>query len=160
MNRALWLWGILFAVWLLLSGHFEPLFIAFGLITCTVAVGVSARMGIVDRESVPVHLIGRTIAYVPWLAWEILKSNVRVARIILSPGMHVDPSIVHFRASQRTDLGRFIYANSITLTPGTVTTGVTGDDMEVHAIVQSEIDGSEENDMNRRVAALEGKGGR
>ena len=54
MNRALWLWGILFAVWLLLSWHFEPLFIFFGLFTCTVAVWVSVRMGIVDRESVPV----------------------------------------------------------------------------------------------------------
>ncbi len=157
MNRALWLWGILFAVWLLLSGHFETLFVIFGLVTCTVAVWVSVRMGIVDRESLPVHLIGRAVGYVPWLVWEVFRSNVRVARIILSPRIRVDPSIVHFRASQATDLGRFIYANSITLTPGTVTTGVTGDDMEVHAIVQSEIDGSEENDMNRRVAVLEGK---
>ena len=158
MNRALWLWGILFAVWLLLSWHFVPLFVVFGFVTCTVAVWVSVRLGVVDRESVPVHLLGRAVIYVPWLVWEVLKSNVRVARIILSPRIRVDPSIVHFRASQRTDLGRFIYANSITLTPGTVTTGVTGDDMEVHAIVQSEIDGSEENDMNRRVAALEGEG--
>ena len=59
---------------------------------------------------------------------------------------------------QKTDLGRFIYANSITLPPGTVTTGIVGDDFEVHAIVQEEIDGSEENDMNRRVAVLEGEG--
>ena len=158
MNRALWLWGILFAVWLLLSWHFVPLFVVFGFVTCTVAVWVSVRLGVVDRESVPVHLLGRAVIYVPWLVWEVFKSNVRVARIILSPRIRVDPSIGHVRASQRTDLGRFIYANSITLTPGTVTTGVTGDDMEVHAIVQSEIDGSEENDMNRRVAALEGEG--
>ena len=160
MNRAYWLWGVLFAVWLLLSGHFDPLFIVFGVLTCTVAVWVCARMGVVDRESLPVHLVGRAAGYVPWLAWEVFKSNLRVARIILAPRPRLDPSIVHFRASQRTDLGRFIYANSITLTPGTVTTGVAGDDMEVHAIVQTEIDGSEENDMNRRVAALEGEGAR
>ena len=157
LNRILWLWGILFALWLLLSNHFEPLFLAFGIVTCSLAVLVAARMGIVDRESVPVHLLLRGVPYVPWLAWEIFKSNVRVARIILSPRLRVDPSIVHFRASQRTDLGRFIYANSITLTPGTVTTGIVGDDFEVHAIVQEEIDGSEENEMNRRVAALEGR---
>ena len=132
MNRALWLWAILFAVL------------------------VAWRMGTVDAESMPVHLLGRAAMYVPWLVWEILKSNVRVARIILSPRIRVDPSIVHFRASQRTDLGRFIYANSITLTPGTVTTGIVGDDFEVHAIVHEEIDGSEENVMNRRVALLEG----
>ena len=158
MNRVLWLWGILFALWLPLSDHFEPLFLFFGVLACTIAVVVGARMGIVDRESVPVHLVWRGIRYVPWLVWEIFKSNVRVARIILAPRVRVDPSIVHFQASQKTDLGRFIYANSITLTPGTVTTGIVGDDFEVHAIVQEEIDGSEENDMNRRVAALEGEG--
>ena len=157
MNRAFWLWGILFAIWLLLSWHFDALLIAFGLATCTLAVWVGVRMGTVDRESVPVHLIGGALLYVPWLVWEIFKSNIRVARIILAARLRVDPSIVHFRASQRTDLGRFIYANSITLTPGTVTTGIVGDDFEVHAIVQSEIDGSEENDMNRRVTALEGE---
>ena len=156
MNRILWLWGILFGLWLLLSYHFEWLFLVFGVAACTVAVFVGARMGIVDRESVPVHLVWRGCLYVPWLVWEILKSNVRVAGIILSPSLRVDPSIVHFRASQRTDLGRFIYANSITLTPGTVTTGIVADDLEVHAIVREEVDGSEENDMNRRVAALEG----
>ncbi len=157
MNRAFWLWGILFAIWLLLSWHFDGLLIAFGLATCTLAVWVGVRMGTVDRESVPIHLVGGALLYVPWLVWEIFKSNVRVARIILAARLRVDPSIVHFRASQRTDLGRFIYANSITLTPGTVTTGIVGDDFEVHAIVQSEIDGSEENDMNRRVTALEGE---
>ena len=157
MNRAFWLWGILFAIWLLLSWHFDALLIAFGLGTCTLAVWVGVRMGTVDRESVPVHLVRGALLYDPWLVWEIFKSNVHVARIILAPRLRVDPSIVHFRASQRTDLGRFIYANSITLTPGTVTTGIVGDDFEVHAIVQSEIDGSEENDMNRRVTTLEGE---
>ena len=157
MNRAFWLWGILFAIWLLLSWHFDALLIAFGLATCTLAVWVGVRMGTVDRESVPIHLVGGALLYAPWLVWEIFKSNVRVARIILAARLRVDPSIVHFRASQRTDLGRFIYANSITLTPGTVTTGIVGDDFEVHAIVQSEIDGSEENDMNRRVTTLEGE---
>ena len=159
MNRVLWLWGILFALWLPLSDHYTTLFIVFGLVTCTIAVYVGARLGTVDRESVPVHLVWRSAVYLPWLVWEIFKSNVRVARLILAPRVRVDPSIVHFRASQKTDLGRFIYANSITLTPGTVTTGIVGDDFEVHAIVQEEIDGSEENDMNRRVAVLEGEGG-
>lgn len=158
MNRVLWLWGILFALWLPLSGHFDWLFLFFGVLTCTIAVFVGARMGIVDRESVPVHLAWRVALYFPWLVWEVFKSNVRVARIILAPRVRVDPSIVHFRASQRTDLGRFIYANWITLTPGTVTTGIVGDDFEVHAIAQEEIDGSEENEMNRRVAVLEGEG--
>ena len=163
MNRAFWLWGILFALWMLLSGELSidhRLLLGFGLATCTLAVWVALRTGTLDRESVPVHLVGRGVGYLLWLAWEIFRSNLRVARIILAPRMRLDPRIVHFQASQRTDLGRFIYANSITLTPGTVTTGIVGDDFEVHAIVGSEVDGSEENDMNRRVATLEGEGDR
>ena len=157
MNRALWLWGILFAVWLLLSGHIETLFIVFGLFTCTVAVWVSVRMGIVDRESVPVHLLGRAIAYVPWLVWEVFKSNVRVARIILSPRIRVDPSIVHFRASQTTDLGRFIYANSITLTPGTVSVETDEGTIDVHAMTREAAEDVRSGDMDRRVTDMEGE---
>ena len=155
MIRALSLWGFLFALWVLLSWHFTALLISFGLATCTLAVWTVRRMGTLDRESVPLHLVFRAIAYLPWLTWEILKANVRVARIILARRLAVDPSIVHFFGSQKTDLGRFMYANSITLTPGTVTTGIVGEDFEVHAIVHSEIDGSEENEMNRRVAWVE-----
>ena len=159
MTRIPWLWGLLFALWLLLSNHFEPLFVFFGVATCSVAVHVCARMGIVDAESVPVHLAGRAFRYLPWLVWEIFRSNVAVARIILSPRPRVDPRIVRFRASQRTELGRFVHANSITLTPGTVTTGVVGDDLEVHAIVHGDVDGTEESPMNQRVSRLEGSAG-
>jgi len=153
--RTAGLWAVLFALWLLLSGHYEPLFVAFGVGTCTVAVLMAKRMGTLDAESAPFHLAGRAAAYLPWLTWEVLRSNILVARTILSRRMPIDPAIVHFRSSQKTDLGRFVYANSITLTPGTVTTGVVGDDLEVHALSQAHVDGSEENDMNRRVSALE-----
>ncbi len=156
--RAVSLWAILFALWVVLSWHFNFLLLGFGV--CRVRRrGVGGAAHGHPRPRIGSGALGaRTLAYLPWLVWEILKSNVRVARLILSPRIRVDPSIVHFRASQRTDLGRFVYANSITLTPGTVTTGIVGDDFEVHAIVQSEIDGSEENTMNRRVAWLEGEG--
>ena len=141
-----------------MSGHYTPLFLAFGLGTCTVAVYVSRRMGILDRESVPLHLTWGAITYMPWLTWEIFKSNVAVARIILSPSLPINPSMVHFEGSQKTDLGRFIYANSITLTPGTITTGILETDFEVHALTANAVDGSEENLMNRKCAALERAG--
>lgn len=157
MIRAAGLWLILFGLWLLLSGHYDPLFLSFGAGTCTLAVYVALRVGLLDAESAPFHLAGRAIFYVPWLVWEIFRSNVQVARAILSPRLPIDPAMVHFRGSQRTDLGRFVYANSITLTPGTVTTGVVGDDFEVHALLSDLVDGSEENAMNKRVAVLEGE---
>lgn len=156
MGRTVGLWIVLFALWLLLSGHYTPLFLVFGVGTCTVAVYVAIRMEIVDPEGVPFHTVLGALTYGPWLIWEIFKSNVDVARIILSPSLPINPSMVHFRATQRTDLGRFIYANSITLTPGTITTGVQDTDFEVHALTSHAVDGSEENVMNLRVAALEG----
>lgn len=156
-GRVVALWLILFGVWLMLSGHYDRLFLSFGVVTCTLAVFVAVRMGTLDAESVPLQMTFRAITYLPWLIWQILKSNWDVGRIILSPRLPIDPEIVHFRASQRTDLGRFIYANSITLTPGTVTTGIVGDDFEVHALSQEQVDGSEENEMNLRVLKLEGR---
>lgn len=155
MIRLAGLWIVLYGLWLLLSGHPTPLFLAFGAGTCSAAVWLVARMRILDAESFPVHLVGRLAAYLPWLAWEILKSNVRVARVILGRRLKIEPGIVHFRSSQRSDLGRFVHANSITLTPGTITTGIVGDDFEVHALDAAHVDGSEDNEMNRRVSALE-----
>ena len=78
-------------------------------------------------------------------------ANLRVARIILTPRLPISPILVHYRASQKTDLGRAIYANSITLTPGTITTGVVGDDLEVHSLTWVDVDGREEDEMDRRV---------
>ena len=158
MGRTVGLWAILFGLWLLLSGHYTPLFYFFGVLTCTVAVYVAHRMDILDEESVPFHVAVRAVTYLPWLTWEIFKSNVDVARTILSPSLPIRPSMVHFKGTQQSDLGRFIYANSITLTPGTVTTGIVGDDFEVHALTSHSVDGSEQNTMNVRVTALEGGG--
>jgi len=159
LSRIAGLWIVLYGLWLLLSGHFDLLFLAFGAGTCTAAVYVAVRMGVLEGEFLSTRLARRALAYLPWLAWEILKSNVRVARIILAPRLRIDPEIVHFRASQRSELGRFIYANSITLTPGTITAGIVGDDFEVHALDRAHVDGSEENEMNKRVTALESGAG-
>lgn len=156
MGRAFGLWVLLFGLWLLLSGHYNALFLVFGVVSCLIATYVAQRMGTLDEESAPFHMLFRAMGYLPWLTWEIFRCNVSVARIVLNPGLPIDPSMVHFKGSQKSDLGRFIYANSITLTPGTITTGIVGNDFEVHALTFEAVDGSEENDMNRRVTKLEG----
>lgn len=156
MSRAFGLWVLLFGLWLLLSGHYNTLFLVFGVVSCLIATYVAHRMGTLDKESAPFHMLFRAMGYLPWLTWEIFRSNVAVARIVLNPSLPIDPSMVHFKGSQRSDLGRFIYANSITLTPGTITTGIVENDFEVHALTVEAVDGSEENDMNRRVTRLEG----
>jgi multicomponent Na+:H+ antiporter subunit E len=153
--RALGLGGILFGFWLLLSGHYTPLLVGLGVASTVLVVYIAHRMDVIDREGVPLHLGGRFWVYLPWLMKEILVSNINVARIILDPKLPIDPALGPFRASQATDLGRVIHAQSITLTPGTVTTSVDGQDFEIHALVTADIHGRAETEMDRRCTWLE-----
>ena len=155
MVRAFGLGGILFGMWLLLSGNYTPLLLGFGVGSSILVVLIAMRMDVVDHEGVPLYTTPRALAYIPWLLLEILRANINVARIILDRRLPISPIMVHFQASQKTDLGRVIYANSITLTPGTITTGVEGSELEIHALTWADIDGREEDEMDRRVTRLE-----
>ena len=155
MLRAFGLGAILFGFWLLLSGHYTPLLLSFGVGSSVLVVYLSMRMDVVDREGVPLHLGGRVWMYVPWLLKEILVANVAVAKIILSPNMKISPRMVVFHGTQQTDLGRVLYANSITLTPGTITTGVEGQDFQIHALTAADLETNEEDEMDRRCSWVE-----
>lgn len=156
MGQVVGLGVTLAGLWLVLSGHFEPLLLILGLISVLLVVFVANRMNVVDHEGFPVHLTGRLVTYIPWLTKEIAKANWDVTRIILDPRLPISPAMESFRVTPRSDLGRVIYANSITLTPGTITTGIIGDVFEIHALTRAAWDGTEEGDMGRRVVELEG----
>jgi multicomponent Na+:H+ antiporter subunit E len=153
--RAFGLGALQFGFWLLLSGHYTPMLIGFGVGSTVLVVYLALRMDVVDHESVPLQLHGRFWRYAPWLLKEIFVANLRVARIILTPSLPINPVMVHYRASQKTDLGRAIHANSITLTPGTITTGTRSTDLEVHCLTRVHDDGREEDEMDRRVTWVE-----
>jgi len=143
-------------VWLLWSGHLEPLLLALGLVSCALVLFLARRMGLVDEEGVPLSLFPRILLYVPWLMWEILKANVDVARRVLDPRLPIDPRVIRVRAGQRTPLGRTVYANSITLTPGTVSIDLAGDEITVHALSREAAEGLQTGEMDRRARWLEG----
>jgi multicomponent Na+:H+ antiporter subunit E len=160
VKSAISLFILLMSVWLLNSGHYTTLLISFGVASSVLVVWLSWRMGIVDEEAVPVHLIPRALIYAPWLAKEIFKSNLDVARRVLKPGpVDVSPQLFDTPTTQNTDLGRVLYANSITLTPGTVSIWVHGRAITVHAIAKDVADGLGEGEMDRRVTWLEGHSG-
>ena len=159
MKYAVALGMTLFGVWLLWSGHYNPLLISFGAVSCLLVVLLSWRMDIVDEEAAPVQLGLRPfIFYAPWLAWRIFLANIDVARLILDPQLPVSPVIVRVKASQKGDLGRVIYANSITLTPGTVSVDMMGDVITVHALTTKLAESDQSGDMDRRVTQLEERG--
>ena len=159
MIHALSLGFFCFGLWLLLSGHFwDPLLLGFGVLSCFLVVLIAWRMDRVDPEEPPLNLnIGRRILfYWPWLLWQIVKSSIDVAKIILDPALPISPTLISIKLPQRTDLGQVIYANSITLTPGTVTTYLSGGAIDVHALTQAAADDLLEGEMSRRVSHLEG----
>ena len=149
----------LLGLWLVLSGHYTVLLMTFGVLCVGLSVWFARRMGLVDKEGVFIHLFPGLVGYWAWMVKEIFISNVQVARIVLSPSLPISPALVHYRASQGTDLGRVLFANSITLTPGTITTEVTGDDLRIHALEWLFVDGVEEGVMDARVVRLEGERG-
>jgi len=146
----------LFIFWLLCSGFFtNGLLLSFGVGSCALAVWLGLRMDVIDDEGQPIHLGWRVWLYLPWLVVEIVKANIAVARLILDPSLPISPTTYYVRASQKSDLGKVIYANSITLTPGTVTMDMDGDKLLVHAVSVEMIADQDENEMDRRVTALE-----
>jgi multicomponent Na+:H+ antiporter subunit E len=148
----------LYGLWLLLSGHYhDPVLLALGVLSVVAVASIARRMDVVDHEGHPIHLSLRTaLLYLPWLMWEIVKSNYDVARLILSPSMPISPTVIRLRASQKNDLGRVIYANSITLTPGTISIDVDDETIEVHALTREAAAALRGGEMDRRVTQLTG----
>jgi multicomponent Na+:H+ antiporter subunit E len=156
VKQSLVLFAHLAVFWLLWSGHFEPALLAYGVLSCALVLLVSLRLDVVDAEALPVHFGLRPFLYLPWLFVEIAKANVDVAKIILSPSLPIYPHLIRVPASQRSEVGQVMYANSITLTPGTISLDVRDDQILVHALTKSAAAGVENGEMDRRVAWLEG----
>ncbi len=155
MGRTLITTLVLVAVWLLWSGHTEPLLLAFGLASVLAVVAISHRMDRfsgTDRNEYPGFGF---LAYLPWLVWQIFKSNIDVARIILSPALPISPRLVQVSTTQRTELGKVIHANSITLTPGTISLDLRDDQILVHALTAESAQGVESAEIDRRVSRIE-----
>lgn len=156
MTRSISVFINLVALWLLLSGHYTALLLTLGAVSCFLVVCIARRMDVVDREGHPIDLSLRLLAYFPWLAWEIIKANIAVAKLILNPRMPISPTVFSVRASQPDDLGKVIFANSITLTPGTVSMSIDGDQIQVHAIDRESEQGLMTGEMDRRVTHASG----
>lgn len=145
----------LFTVWLMLSGHYSALLLLLGVVSTLFVVLLAMRVELVDREVVLVLLKPRALLYWVWLGGEIIKSNIDVTRRILDPKLRISPRLLHVKASQRTDLGRVTYANSITLVPGTVAMSVDGDQITVHALTEAIAADLQSGEMDRRITGME-----
>ena len=112
-------------------------------------------MGIVDAEGLPLDLVPGLLRYAFWLFGTVIRANFDVARRILHPRLPITPMVIRVPAEQRTAPGRVSYANSITLTPGTISLEVSDDEIEVHALSVDAAEDLQSGEMGRRVVALE-----
>ena len=156
MARKLSLVAMLFVTWILLSGKLEPLLLALGLASSVFVVLLTDRLDVVDAEGHPTHIRPwRLLRYWGWLLWEIARSNIEVTRRILDPHLPIRPTVRRVHSRQRSIFGRVTYANSITLTPGTVSIDVDDSGITVHALTPEGIDVLEQGEMDRRVEQLQ-----
>ena len=142
---------LIFIFWFILSGHTSALLIVFGIASTGLTIYLSKRMNIIDGESYPFHLGFSLVRYNLYLAKEILLANFDVIKRILSPSVAINPQVTELPASQRSDLTKVIYANSITLTPGTVTLELTGEKLKVHALSHEGIEDLKQGYMAKQV---------
>lgn len=157
-KRTLVLTVFLAGLWLVLSGYLKGLLLMLGLASIVLVVIIASRMDVVDDEGHPYHLQPfRVLDYWGWLLVEIIKANIDVSKRILHPVMPIAPTLLRVRASQTSEVGQVIYANSITLTPGTVSVDLNEDYIEVHALTRETADALKTGEMDRRVTMLETK---
>jgi multicomponent Na+:H+ antiporter subunit E len=147
--------AVLFGFWLTLSGYLEPFLITAGAASAAAVVWLAHRMALIDHEGHPVHLGRKVFTYLPWLLKEIAKSAWQVSRIILNPRLPVSPRLLRVETSQRTSVGVVTYANSITLTPGTISVEVEQGMILVHALTREGAASLMAGDMDRRVTRFE-----
>ncbi|GIX46784.1 MAG: hypothetical protein KatS3mg131_0995 [Candidatus Tectimicrobiota bacterium] len=159
------LFVLLLALWVVLSGKLDVFHLALG-VGSAWGIALGTRRLLLSPPALgPAALHpfaalpwGRLLAYVPWLAWQIVLSSLQVAWVVLHPRLPICPRVVRFRAPLPHPLAQLVLATSITLTPGTVTLDVHGDTFTVHALTAMQAEGlapaTGEGEMPRRVRAL------
>ena len=155
MRHALALSILLSAFWLLNSGHYNTLLLFFMVASVASIVALSHYMDVVDGEAQPLSITFTLPVYLLWLAKEVVLANIAVARCVWQGKDSISPRTIEVTASQKSDLGMVIYANSITLTPGTVSIDLEGDKILVHALDREAAEGLLSGEMDRRVCRVE-----
>ncbi len=155
---------LLFGVWFAFSGHTEIEFLIVGAVVAVIGTALTHWLFAGDQElrfrHVPytlgwfIHGFFRSLLYLPWLLWEIALSNLHVAYLVLHPRMPVEPNLVEFETSLRSESAQVLLAQSITLTPGTVTVDVSDGRFMVHCLSAKSRQGMEEGSIQRKVAGI------
>jgi multicomponent Na+:H+ antiporter subunit E len=150
------LFSVLFLHWILWSGKFDAFHLSLGVISCALVTFLSHDLYMERKKLSPKIIVEafRFIKYVPWLFYQIVMSNIHVASLVLSPGMPIDPKIIRYKTRLKTDIALVTFANSITLTPGTITADINEGEFIVHALSKKVADDLMTGEMEDKVAYI------
>jgi len=146
---------VLAAFWWLNSGLFNILILSLGVISICLVIWLSHKMSVLDQESLPLYLVPKLMGYLLWLVKEVVLSNIAVLKQIWGFSPQVNAGFSKIKISQKTAMGKVIFANSITLTPGTVAVDLIGDEILVHALDHQDIYSPAMQKMDRLISELE-----
>ena len=155
MRYAFFLSLTLATLWLAVSGVYKPLLFGFGIASIAMVVWLSLRMEVVGVEHHPGLYFPRLIPYWGWLVRQIITANINVAKRVFNP-QTIAPQVIELPVTQHTAVSRVTYANSCTLTPGTLTLEVTPNRMTVHALDEVSARDLQSGQMAEKVLWLEG----
>lgn len=148
----------LVATWLLWSGIYKPLLLVLGAASILLTFWLVSRMKYFDERLFALRFSLRLFRYWIWLGGQIIKSSLDVTRIVLSPSLPVSPTVIELKSESQDDFDIVILANSITLTPGTLSMDVYDGVIKVHAVTEAGAQDLLDGDMNHRVKAVRGQG--
>ena len=147
---------ILYLHWILWSGKFDAFHLSLGVISCALVTFMSHDLYL-KREKLSSRIIVesiRFIKYVPWLLYQIVLSNIHVASLVLSPKMNIDPKLIRYKTKLKSEVSMTVFANSITLTPGTITADISDGEYIVHALSGKVADDFMSGEMEDKVAHI------
>lgn len=150
-------WAILLSLyWLLLSGYIQPLMLSFGAVSVAVVLWVLKRMDTVDRAPKQLYPNVQTLGYFGWLTGQIISSSIHVTKLVWGSPKEVSPTLAKIDINKIPESSQVLYANSITLTPGTLSVDLEKDVVTVHALQKSSITELEQGEMELKIAHTRG----
>lgn len=157
MQRTFVLFAFLLLAWLLWSGIYSTLLIGLGILSCTTVVLLMRHLQFLDAESMPTELFRKIPFYWFWLIKEIIKSNVGVIRIVLDPKLPISPTVITIPCVGKSQALMVTYANSITLTPGSVALDIKDGMVTVHCLTKESASDLEAGRLAEQIKVLESR---
>ena len=146
---------ILLIFWALLSGKYDSFHLTLGAICSIIIAYLTHELLFANvRVGDTMLIVQRFITYIPWLVYQIILSNIHVAYLALSPKMPIEPQILRFSTKLESDISWVTLANSITLTPGTITMDIKEGEFFVHALSKKVADDLNTGEMEDRIAHI------